>query len=174
MNTSIIRFGIIAFLFFVLWYLVYELWLLPDGRLDLWLSLNIVGISDGILRVLGYDTYSVNRVVGIGEAPGIKIVDGCNGISAMGLFLGFILAYPGEWKYKISFCIAGIGIIYLVNIARVVALAITQHSYPSLFGFMHTYSTSAIFYITIFLFWMILANFSETNQTAQWDRSGRK
>lgn len=76
--------------------MVYELWLLPDGRLrlDEWLSLNIIGVGAGFLEWIGYEVFTVNRILGIGEYLGIEIVNGSNGIVAMGLFLGFILAYP--------------------------------------------------------------------------------
>jgi len=152
---------------FISWYIVYELWLLPDGRLDEWLSLNIVGSSAGILKWLGYEIFVFERVVAVGEFPGIKIVNGCNGISAMGLFLGFIIAYPGEWKEKISFTVLGIGIIYLVNIFRIVVLAITQAEWPGFFNITHDYSTTAIFYLVIFVLWMVWINYSDSLQKAQ-------
>ncbi len=161
MNSPIVRFIAKALGFFVIWYFLYELWLLPDGTLDEWVSLNIIGISSGILDFFGYDVYTVNRIIGIGEAGGIKIVDGCNGIAAMGLFIGFILAYPGDWKNRISFCIVGIGVIYLVNIIRIIILAVTQQNWPAFFDFTHDYSTTAIFYIVIFLLWMVWVNYSE-------------
>jgi len=149
-------------LIFVGWYILYEIWLLPDGRLDEWLSLNIVGSSAGILKWLGYETFVFDRVVAVGENPGIKIVNGCNGISAIGLFLGFIIAYPGNRKDKISFTIVGIGVIYLVNILRIVVLAITQAQWPEFFKITHDYSTTAIFYLVIFVLWMIWVNYSDS------------
>lgn len=161
MNSPVIKFIAKALVIFILWYLLYELWLLPDGSLDRWLSLNIIGTSAGIIEFFGYDVFTVNRIIGIGEYPGIEIVNGCNGIAAMGLFLGFILAYPGDWKNKASFCLAGIGIIYLVNILRVITLTITQVKWPGFFDFTHDYSTTAIFYIVIFVLWMVWVNFAD-------------
>lgn len=43
MNSPVIKFIAKALLVIILWFMVYELWLLPDGRLDEWLSLNIIG-----------------------------------------------------------------------------------------------------------------------------------
>ncbi|HET8865422.1 MAG TPA: hypothetical protein VFM80_06960 [Gracilimonas sp.] len=97
MNSSVVKFIAQAFLVFIVWYFVYELWLLPDGSLDEWSSLNIIGSSAGLLIWVGYEVFAMNRIIGIAESPGIEIVDGCNGIAAMELFLGFILAYPGDW-----------------------------------------------------------------------------
>ncbi|MEQ9265702.1 MAG: archaeosortase/exosortase family protein [Balneolaceae bacterium] len=161
LKSPVSLFIIKALAIFVVWYIVYELWLLPDGRLDKWLALNIVSISSGVTNLFGYETWSINRIIGIEESPGLEIIDGCTGISAVGLFLGFILAYPGDWKNKLSFCAIGICVIYLVNIFRVVVLVITQEEWIEFFDITHDYSTSSIFYIIIFLMWILWIKFSE-------------
>lgn len=146
---------------YICWYLIYELWLLPNGALDKWLTTNIVSISTGILQMFDYDVYASGRLFGIGEAPGIYMADGCSGISAIGLFVGFVIAYPGNWIPRIAFIFIGIGIIYLVNIIRNVVLAITQVYWPDMFDITHDYSTTAIFYLVIFGLWMIWANWGD-------------
>lgn len=146
---------------YLLWYVIYELWLLPDGRLDQWLTTNIVAVSAGVLDSLGYDFYATGRWIGIEESAGVYLVDGCSGISAIGLFVGFVMAYPGAWVPRIAFVFIGIGIIYLVNILRIVVLTITQVKAPELFTVTHDYSTTAIFYLVIFLLWVIWANLGE-------------
>lgn len=37
------------------WYLIYDSWLLPDGRLDGWLSRNVASVSGGGLSLLGFE-----------------------------------------------------------------------------------------------------------------------
>lgn len=143
---------------YLCWYVIYELWLLPDGRLDAWLTTNIVSVSAGILQSLGYDLYATGRLIGIGESAGIYLVDGCSGIAAIGLFVGFVIAYPGEWVPRMAFIFMGIGIIYFVNVIRIVILSITQVQWPSMFDVTHDYSTTAIFYLVIFLLWVVWAN----------------
>lgn len=160
-KSPVTQFILKALGIFSLWYVIYELWLLPKGELDLWLSLNIVAVSDGIIQAFGYDTWTMHRIIGIGENAGIHLVDGCTGISAIGLFMGFILAYPGDWDKRISFTVLGIGVIYLVNIFRIVVLVITQEEWIEFFDFTHDYSTTTIFYIVIFIMWMIWVQFSE-------------
>ncbi|MGM0547081.1 MAG: exosortase X [Bacteroidota bacterium] len=146
---------------YLLWYLVYELWLLPYGRLDEWLTTNIVAVSAGILDLAGYDFYAIGRLIGIEDSAGIYLVNGCSGISEIGLFIGLVIAYPGAWVPRIAFIFIGIGIIYLVNIIRIVVLAITQMQAPELFTVSNDYSTMAIFYIVIFMLWVIWANFGD-------------
>lgn len=161
LKSPVTQFILKALGIFAIWYVIYELWLLPQGDLDEWLSLNIVSVSNGIIQLFGYETWTMHRIIGIGENAGIQLVDGCTGISAIGLFLGFILAYPGDWKNRISFSLLGIGVIYLVNILRIVVLAITQEEWIEFFDFTHDYSTTTIFYVVIFVLWMIWVQLSE-------------
>ena len=163
LKSPIALFIIKALGIFIVWYVVYELWLLPDGRIDEWLALNIVKITAGIVQLFGYETWLVHRIIGIGENAGIELVDGCTGISAIGLFLGFILAYPGDWKNRISFSLLGISVIYIVNIIRVGVLVITQEEWIEFFDITHNYSTTGIFYIVIFLLWMMWVKFSDSD-----------
>lgn len=154
-EATFLGFSIRCGLFFVLWYVVYELLILPDGRLDFWLSLNVVQISTGIVGLLGYDVVALGRIGGIVGAPGIELVDGCNGISAMGIFLGFMIAWPDDWKKKSLYSLIGILVLYFTNILRIVVLMITQVVWPSMFTFTHDYSTTTIFYIIIIGLWVL-------------------
>ncbi len=145
---------------YIVWYILYDLWILPNGKVDEYLSLNIIDVSAGILAAIGYDdVYTAFRIIGIGEAPGIEIVNGCNGLSAIGLFIGFVVAYPGDNTKRMLYLFTGIGVIYLVNVIRVVVLSITQTYWADFFDFTHDYSTTAIFYIVIFIMWVIWANY---------------
>lgn len=162
LKSDIALFLIRVFCIYLVWYLVYELWMLPNGYIDEPLAKNIASVSAGILSLLGEDVFLFGRVVGIAGAPGVEIVDGCNGIAAIGLFLGFIFAYPGAWKPRIYFSIFGITVIYLVNIVRIVSLSCIQVYWPRGFEFTHDYSTTAIFYVVIFILWMIWANFGNS------------
>ncbi len=169
---SIFKSDIAIFLFkvfciYIVWYVVYELWVLPNGFIDEPLSKNIASVSGGILSFLGEEVFLYDRVVGIAGAAGVEIVDGCNGIAAIGLFLGFIIAYPGAWMPRIAFSILGIAIIYLVNVARIVSLAFIQVYWPQGFDFTHDYSTTVIFYIVIFILWMVWANFGDPQTSSQ-------
>ena len=77
---------------FLLWYVLYELWLLPDGRLDHWVALRVIDGAALVTRLFGFEVWMHDRVVTIAGNIGIEMVDGCTGISAIGLFLGFVWA----------------------------------------------------------------------------------
>lgn len=161
LKSHIGKFLIKVVCIYFVWYLIYELWILPNGYIDEPLSKNIASVSAGILSFFGEDLFYYERVVGIIGTAGAKIVNGCNGISAIGLFVGFILAYPGAWMPRIFFSLLGICVIYLVNVSRIVLLVYMQFHWPQLFEFTHDYSTTAIFYVVIFILWMIWTNYGE-------------
>lgn len=159
LNKEIVHFLLKLLGFFGVWYLVYELWLLPQGSLDEWLSVNLIDVTGGILALLDVDFFMRYRIIGITGAAGLEIVDGCNGLEAIGLFIGFVIAYPGDNLKRALFIPAGILAIYLVNVARILTLVFLQAYYPQGFNFAHDYSTSAIFYIAIFVMWVVWMNF---------------
>ena len=101
------------------------------------------------------------RVVTIAGNNGIEMVDGCTGISAIGLFLGFVWAYPGQNRSRLYFSFLGIATIYLVNILRIATLMLMQEWAPQFFDFTHDYSTTTIFYLVIFLLWMLWVRIAE-------------
>lgn len=162
LKSDIARFIIKVICIYFVWYLAYEMWILPNGYIDEPLSKNIASVSAGILTFLGEDVFYYDRVVGIVGTAGGEIVNGCNGIAAIGLFLGFIFAYPGAWIPRIFFSVFGVVVIYLVNVTRIIVLSYTQFYWPRVFDFTHDYSTTAIFYFVIFILWMIWVNYGES------------
>lgn len=163
-KSEITKFILKVFVIYIIWYVVYELWILPSGIIDDPLSRNIASISAGILSFFGESVFYFDRVVGLSGTPGIEIVDGCNGIAAIGLFLGFIFAYPGAWVPRLLFSVFGIAVIYITNVVRTVTLSYIQAYWPQAFDFTHDYSTTAIFYIIIFILWVIWANYGDSFQ----------
>ena len=153
--SPIRTFALKALGIFVLWYVLYELWLLPDGRLDYWVALRVIDGAAFVTKLMGFEVWMQDRVVTIVGNNGIEMVDGCTGISAIGLFLGFIWAYPGENYMRIKFSLMGMAVIYIVNVLRIATLMLMQEWAPQFFDITHDYSTTTIFYLVIFLLWML-------------------
>lgn len=161
LNSDITKFLIKVLGIYIIWYVIYDLWLLPDGRIDEWLVLNVIDVSSSLLQWMNYDVFWDGRLIGLTGSSGVILINGCSGISAIGLFIGFVIAYPGRWTPRICFIVVGIGIIYLVNIIRIIVLVITQKYWPATFYFTHDYSTTAIFYLVIFVLWMVWVNLGD-------------
>jgi exosortase family protein XrtF len=158
-KNPIIRFLIFIFTLYILWYCIYDLWLHPLGKIDLAVIDLTIAISKWLLELMNYTVFTgVERVVGVDGTGGLWIGDNCNGIALFALFAGFILAYKGKVKHKVIYIALGIISIELLNVFRIVGLAILDTHSRAWTEFNHTYTFNIIIYAYIFMLWMIWAN----------------
>lgn len=87
-----------------------------------------------------------------------RIVEGCNAISVMILFLAFVVAFKGKWKTTVLFCVLGIVVIHLLNVLRIALLSMALIKYPESEHFLHGVLFPAAIYGTVFLLWFIWVN----------------
>lgn len=140
---------------YILYVLIYEMWLVPSGYVDNLLVKHLVKATGKILNIFGYSTFSEANRVGIVESSGIVIGPPCNGISLFALHVGLIIAYPSPWKAKWLLMLGGILMIHVLNLARLVGLAIIAKSNPESLSFHHSYTFTTIIYCLIFLSWYL-------------------
>jgi exosortase/archaeosortase family protein len=143
------------------WYLLYDRWLLPQGQLDTWLSEHVAMWAGGLLKGLGQQVDVMGRTLRLPPAPGVFIENGCNGLAAMGLFMGFVVAYPGSWRRRAWFIPLGAGILLAVNLLRVTVLALVQRDAPGVFAAAHEVGAQTIFYVAVFALWIVWARTSD-------------
>lgn len=144
---------------FALWFVVYDLWLLPDGRLDEVLSLHVASASRTLLTWLGYEAQVYGRVVWMEGTAGIEVVNGCNGLAVIGLFLGFVMAFPGTMRRRLVFVPLGILTLYVVNVGRLAMLVLVQHYRPGWFDLVHEFAATGIYYVIVFGLWIAWVHF---------------
>ncbi|MCL5130140.1 exosortase family protein XrtF [Algibacter sp. L4_22] len=87
-----------------------------------------------------------------------RIIEGCNGLSVLILFVSFIVAFSGKLKTTILYILSGSVIIYVVNVLRIVILSIGIYSYPKQSEFLHSVVFPAIIYGVVFLLWVFWVN----------------
>lgn len=87
-----------------------------------------------------------------------RIIEGCNSISIIILFVSFIIAFSGKLKTTIIYALIGSVLIYIVNIIRIVILSIGLYHYPWRKETLHTVVFPAIIYGLVFLLWMFWVN----------------
>lgn len=141
--------------FYAAWYVVYDLWLLPDGRLDAVVARHAAVLSGGLLNLLGLDAVVDGRVVLMASGKGVFVADDCTGLATIGLFLGFVVAFPGRWLRRALFIPAGIGLIHLANVGRIAFLTWFYASFPSFFDAVHQWGALPFFYAVVFVLWMV-------------------
>ena len=83
-----------------------------------------------------------------------RIIEGCNSVSIVILFLSFIIAFSGSLKNTILFGLFGSALIYIVNILRIIALSVLYHKYPVYQSELHDLLFPAIIYGLTFVLWI--------------------
>ncbi len=140
------------------WFVLYDLWLLPDGRLDTWLSTSVASWTGAVLAPFYPETIVDSRTIWAKPGIGILIENGCNGLSALSLFIGFVVAYPGTWARRAWFIPMGLAAIVVTNIVRCAVLLVVSDKWPQIFGEVHALHALFVFYLVIFGLWVLWAN----------------
>lgn len=83
-----------------------------------------------------------------------RIIEGCNSVSLIILFLAFMLAFIGKLKPTLLYILAGMVIIYSINVVRIGLLAIGLYEMPQHSHFLHTIAFPLVIYGTVFLLWI--------------------
>ncbi len=87
-----------------------------------------------------------------------RIIEGCNALSVIILFVSFVVAFTGKLKYTIPFVIGGSLFIYLLNIVRIAILTIAIYHFPNQQSFLHGVVFPLFIYGVVFGLWVIWVN----------------
>nr|WP_236642057.1 exosortase family protein XrtF [Dokdonia sinensis] len=87
-------------------------------------------------------------------APLARIIEGCNAVSIILLFISFMLAFWGGAKRTLLFIFGGSVLIYVINVFRIAILAIGIYEYPEYAEILHGTVFPAIIYGAVFLLWL--------------------
>ncbi|MBP7173083.1 MAG: exosortase family protein XrtF [Cloacibacterium sp.] len=116
------------------------------------------------LNKTGYTTYLVDDIESKGIYFYIKemwatiMIEGCNAVSIMILYLAFIFAFYKGLK-TFWFASAGLVFLYVVNIIRIVALNVVVVDHPKYTDIAHDYFFPAIIYGGVVVLWLIWIKF---------------
>ncbi|WP_033960942.1 exosortase family protein XrtF [Psychroserpens jangbogonensis] len=126
---------------------------------------NLVAIqSDVLLDAFGYDALVTphpdepSMKLIINDKFVARVVEGCNSISVIILFISFVVAFAGKFKSTFLYIISGSVLIYAVNLIRIVILSIGLYNYPWRKEILHTVIFPLIIYGMVFLLWMFWVN----------------
>lgn len=174
-HAPLLRFLAVVTVVYGAWYVLYDLWLLPDGRLDRWVSLSVVQVGEALLSAVGFEATGQARHLALAGASGIRVVDGCNGLASMGLFVGFVLAYPGRAWRRAVFLPLGLLAVYLSNTGRVIGLLLLQKYWSGGFDVAHGIGAPLFFYTVIFGLWVLWVNYggADTSSTSDPDEQSQ-
>lgn len=87
-----------------------------------------------------------------------RIIEGCNSISVIVLFVSFVVAFKGTLKTSFFYLLSGSVLIYIVNLLRIVLLSLGVYHYPEYADFLHSVVFPAIIYGMVFILWIFWVN----------------
>ncbi len=120
----------------------------PLTRVTTWLS-------GGILRLSGY-AVEVEGTYLVSGGFSMNVLNGCNGVYAISIFLAAIAAYPSRWSEKARGAALGGVLLFLVNVGRVVSLFLIGVHIPEWLEWFHIYfwqTGIVLIAILIWFFW---------------------
>lgn len=117
-----------------------------------WLRDVLLRISEGILRLLGYDTKRVSLyVLRIGKS-GISLNNGCLAYGLMSFWIAFVVADINRFKRKLKWLAIGLALINVINIIRVCLIVLAgYYGWGSLPNIDHHDMFNIAAYILVFL-----------------------
>ena len=127
---------------------------------------------DSITRMVSHHTEQVMQVFNNGssieESDGhpymklffntkyvARIVEGCNAISVIVLFISFVVAFSGKLKTTLFFIFGGSLLIYVLNVLRIAALSALIFYFPKQEPFLHGVLFPLYIYGVVFMLWLI-------------------
>jgi exosortase/archaeosortase family protein len=73
----------------------------------------------------------------------------CTGIFVFVLFASFVLAYPTSWRARATGLLAGLPLLFGINVLRLATLARIVEVYPDAFFYFHEYVWQGFFMVIV-------------------------
>jgi exosortase family protein XrtF len=87
-----------------------------------------------------------------------RIIEGCNAISIIILFISFVVSFSGRMRPTLFFVLGGSLIIYVLNVARIAVLCVLIYFFPKQQSLVHGVFFPLFIYGVVFILWVIWVN----------------
>lgn len=87
-----------------------------------------------------------------------KVVEGCNALSVIILFISFVVAFSAKWKPTILFILAGSATIHIFNVLRIALLTVLFYELPQYKNVLHGVVFPLFIYSIVFALWIVWVN----------------
>lgn len=84
-----------------------------------------------------------------------RIVEGCNAISVIILFISFVVAFSGKLLTTLLFIFGGSLFIYVLNVLRIAVLSALIFYFPKQEPFLHGVLFPLYIYSVVFILWLV-------------------
>lgn len=166
-NNKIVIFFLIKFFgTYALLFLLYSFFLSKNqNTIDVFacdsITEHVAKQSNFVIRILGYNseiiqsTNELSYQVIIDNKPIARVIEGCNAMSIIILFISFIVAFSKRIKPTLLFILAGSLLIYVINIVRIGIITIALYKFPQYQYMLHDILFPAFIYGFTFLLWIL-------------------
>ena len=118
---------------------------------------SIAWLSGWVLDLLGFPAQVQGTIIRQDHFA-VDIRKGCDGIVASLLLVSACLAYPFTWKNRLLGTLWGYGLIFTLNLVRIVGLFIAGlKGSAQTFNFLHTYVSQFAVIALAMVFWVFWA-----------------
>ena len=175
-NKSVILFLLKFFGSYIILFLIYSYYLeKTQNTSDIFscspITKTVANQTKNILSVFGYNveveqhTKEVSMKLLVEGEFVARIIEGCNSISVIILFIAFVIAFANGFKRTFLFILFGSLLIYSFNIIRIVIISIAIYKYPQYEVFLHEIVFPGLIYGITVLLWVIwVQKFSNLKQ----------
>jgi exosortase family protein XrtF len=87
-----------------------------------------------------------------------RIIEGCNALSVMILFVSFVVAFTGKFRSSLLYILFGLFLIHILNISRIALLSMALYHFPEQEHLLHAVIFPLVIYGVVFLLWVIWVN----------------
>ena len=165
-NKTVLFFIIKFFGTYLILFLIYSFYLSKSqNTFDIFacapVTKTVANQTKSVLTFLGYsveieqDSKELSVNLYVDNKFLARIVEGCNAISIIILFISFIIAFASDFKRTALFILFGSLIIYFTNIIRIVIIVIAINKYPQYQNILHDIVFPSLIYGITFLLWFI-------------------
>ena len=122
---------------------------------------NFVGRQlQDLLGLLGFETKVApwnetgNLVISVMGTPVAQLVEGCNAVSVIILFVAFVFAIAHNISDTLLFALTGVMLLYGINILRIAFICVGIYLWPEWSSVLHDLVFPGIIYGTVMLLWI--------------------
>lgn len=87
-----------------------------------------------------------------------RMIEGCNAISIIILFVSFVVSFSGKLKPTLFFIFLGSFIVYALNVIRIGLLCIGLYWFPEQESLLHDVVFPLFIYGVVFVLWVVWVN----------------
>lgn len=158
--VDVLIFSIIIVFFHKLWwdwgFKSFLINYLSFSELEQFMAVQVFVPSAWIVEhIIGYDIRTINTTMYFPNNNWLEVNGSCSGLKQFYQWIILMVLFPGPWKQKLWYIPMGILVIHLVNIMRIVILAIIMEHAPDYWHMSHDWILRPFFYVVIFVMWVI-------------------